>query len=229
MRDNIGYMTTGNLMPCMTGAPKVGLTVNFANNRLSDPEKVRGYTWHDDPFAALMFSEIHTALHRVSYGGDTEPTRSGGISSEVTILATVNIRKIAVALASEYALSVAHLWNAPEFVIERLNKPPSEELWTESTLFTCKVMEDALQPARDAHEKGLPISPEMTAQCCAVFSARQAMRCKTNNFMDDAGDAIIAAAQALDPRPFSDNDALAAARAEFNRRVYAAFEELDNA
>ena len=228
MRDNIGYMTTGQIMPCMTAAPKVGLTVNFANNRLSDPENVRGYTWHDDPFAALMFSEFHTALHRVSYGGDTESTRSGGMSSEVTILATVNIRKIAVALASEYALSVAPLWNPPEYIVDRLKEPPSEETGPQGIFFTCDAIENALQPARDAHEKGLPISPEMIAHGWAVFSAKQAVRCKANNFMDAAGDAIISAAQALDPRPFSDNAALADARAEFNRRVYAAFEELDN-
>jgi len=229
MRDNIGYMTTGQIMPCWAAKAKVGVTANFANNKLPEHEQLSGYKWHNDPFSAFLPSEIYTALHRISYGGDTELTKRGGISSEVTILATVNIRKIAVALASEYALSVVPMWNAPEFIIEWLSKPPSEETGPQGIFVVCPAMERALQPAIDASNKGLPLSPEMVAQVYAAWSGRYAVKCKISNYMDDAVIAIVSGAKALDPNPDADtNAAFAAARAEFNRRVYAAFEELDN-
>jgi hypothetical protein len=59
-------------------------------------------------------------LHRVSYGGRVAEQDDKGVSSERTILASIDATQLLRRFAADQALSVAHLWAMPETVREYL-------------------------------------------------------------------------------------------------------------
>lgn len=81
---------------------------------------VSGYHWSRTPFQALQYAP-GPLLHKVRVGGKiVEAEGDKGVSSERTILATVDATQLLRRFAADQALSVAHLWPMPDVVREYL-------------------------------------------------------------------------------------------------------------
>ena len=81
---------------------------------------VSGYHWSRTPFQALEYAP-GPLLHKVRVGGKiVEAEGDKGVSSERTILATVDATQLLRRFAADQALSVAHLWPMPDVVREYL-------------------------------------------------------------------------------------------------------------
>lgn len=79
-----------------------------------------GYHWSRTPFQALPYAP-GPLLHKVRIGGTIRETKGDkGVSSERTILATVDATQLLRRFAADQALSVAHLWPMPDVVREYL-------------------------------------------------------------------------------------------------------------
>ena len=81
---------------------------------------VSGYHWSRTPFQALSYAP-GPLLHKVRIGGTIRETKGDkGVSSERTILATIDATPLMRRFAADQALSVAHLWPMPDVVREYL-------------------------------------------------------------------------------------------------------------
>jgi len=79
-----------------------------------------GYHWSRTPFQALPYAP-GPLLHKVRIGGTIRETKGDkGVSSERTILATIDATQLMRRFAADQALSVAHLWPMPDVVREYL-------------------------------------------------------------------------------------------------------------
>jgi len=79
-----------------------------------------GYHWSRTPFQALPYAP-GPLLHKVRIGGTIRETKGDkGVSSERTILATIDATPLMRRFAADQALSVAHLWPMPDVVREYL-------------------------------------------------------------------------------------------------------------
>ena len=79
-----------------------------------------GYHWSRTPFQALSYAP-GPLLHKVRIGGTIRETKGDkGVSSERTILATIDATPLMRRFAADQALSVAHLWPMPDVVREYL-------------------------------------------------------------------------------------------------------------
>jgi len=158
----------------------------------------RGYHWSLKPHQALGYAPGHL-LHMVRYGGEVLTGDDKGASSERTILTTIDAETLMRRFAADQALSVAHLWDMPKIVREYLT---------------------TLDETKRAAAKGSVWANTYAAQDAVVADAAEAA-------------AVWAAAWAetaarYDPSHLLHAAARASARAEFDRRVYAAFGVSDN-
>ncbi|MDQ5977974.1 MAG: hypothetical protein QG602_946 [Verrucomicrobiota bacterium] len=81
---------------------------------------VSGYHWSRTPFQALPYAP-GPLLHKVRIGGTIRETKGDkGVSSERTIIATIDATQLLRRFAADQALSVAHLWPMPDVVREYL-------------------------------------------------------------------------------------------------------------
>ena len=81
---------------------------------------VSGYHWSRTPFQALSYAP-GPLLHKVRVSGTImEKDGDKGVSSERTIIATIDATQLLRRFAADQALSVAHLWPMPDVVREYL-------------------------------------------------------------------------------------------------------------
>ena len=113
---NIAWHFTSSTLRDGSPIPAVGQTLIF-------PGKIKiceaGYHWSRRPSQALRYAP-GPMLHKVSYGGDVIEKDDKGVSSERTILASIDATHLMRRFAADQALSVAHLWDMPQIVREYL-------------------------------------------------------------------------------------------------------------
>lgn len=116
MTRNIAYHFTGSTLRDGSPIPPIG-------HKLVFPGKIKickaGYHWSRQPFDALQYAP-GAMLHMVEFGGKTIEQDDKGVSSERTIIATMDATYLLRRFAADQALSVAHLWSMPDVVREYL-------------------------------------------------------------------------------------------------------------
>ena len=114
--NNTAWHFTGNTLRDGSPIPAIGETLVF-------PHKVKmrasGYHWSLKPRQALQYAR-GPLLHKVSFGGYIEIGDNKGVSSERTIIASIDATHLLRRFAADQALSVSHLWDMPEVVREYL-------------------------------------------------------------------------------------------------------------
>jgi len=190
---NIAWHFTGDTLRDGSPIPVIGHTLVFSG----EIEMCHsGYHWSRTPWQALEFAPGNL-LHKVQVGGKVIEDTNKGVSSERTILATIDATQLLRRFAADQALSVAHLWLMPDVVREYLTGLDESK-------------RDAAMAAARAAARAAAWAAAMGA---AMAAARAAAR-------DAARGAAIAAAMAA-----ARDAARDAAGKEFNARVYAAFEQ----
>ena len=113
---NIAWHFTGSTLRDGSPIPAIGQTLIF-------PGKIEickaGYHWSRRPSQALEYAP-GPMLHKVNYGGDVAEQDDKGVSSERTILASIDSTQLLRRFAADQALSVAHLWDMPPIVRDYL-------------------------------------------------------------------------------------------------------------
>ena len=153
----------------------------------------RGYHWSKQPFDALQYAP-GSKLHLVEYGGTVLNQSDKGCSSERTILKSLDATTLLRRFAADQALLVAHLWDMPDVVRKYL------------TTLDEKLRSAAASAARAADDAAAYAARATYAAAAAAYAAAATYA---------AADAAYAAADA--------NAADAAARKDFNNRVYKTF------
>ena len=114
--NNTAWHFTGNTLRDGSPIPAIGETLVF-------PRKVKmcisGYHWSLKPHQALRYAPGAT-LHKVKFGGYVEIDDDRGVSSERTIIASIDATYLLRRFAADQALSVSHLWDMPEVVRDYL-------------------------------------------------------------------------------------------------------------
>ena len=194
---NIAYHFTGTTLRDGSPVPPIG-------HKLVFPGKIEicraGYHWSRQPFDALQYVP-GALLHRVVFGGDVQEQDDKGVSSERTILATIDATHLLRRFAADQALSVSHLWPMPDAVREYLTGLDESK--------RAAARDAAWDAARDAAWDAARDAAWAAARAAAWAAARAA-----------AWAAAEAAAEAAAWAAARD-----AARKEFNTRVEAAFAE----
>jgi hypothetical protein len=116
MMDNIAWHFTNATLRDGAPIPAIGETLIY-KGRIKLCES--GYHWSLKPHQALHYAPGNL-LHMVRYGGKVFMGDDKGVSSERTILATIDAEHLMRRFAADQALSVAHLWDMPEVVKEYL-------------------------------------------------------------------------------------------------------------
>lgn len=114
--NNTAWHFTGNTLRDGSPIPAIGETLVF-------PHKVEmcrsGYHWSLKPQQALRYAQGAT-LHKVRFGGYVEIGDYKGVSSERTIIASIDATHLLRRFAADQALGVSHLWDMPEVVRDYL-------------------------------------------------------------------------------------------------------------
>ena len=146
---NIAWHFTGSTLRDGSPIPAIGQTLIF-------PGKIEicsaGYHWSRRPFQALRYAP-GPMLHRVSYGGRVAEQGDKGVSSERTILASIDATQLLRRFAADQALSVAHLWAMPETVREyltTLDESTRDAAWEAAWEARAAAREAARAAAREA-------------------------------------------------------------------------------
>jgi len=114
--ENIAWHFTGNTLRDGSPIPPIGHTLVFPGVI----EMCRsGYHWSRTPWEALEYAPGHL-LHKVQVSGKIIEGNDKGVSSERTILSTIDATQLLRRFAADQALSVAHLWPMPDVVREYL-------------------------------------------------------------------------------------------------------------
>ena len=198
--DNTAWHFTGNTLRDGSPIPAIGETLVF-------PHKVEiyrsGYHWSLKPHQALRYAPGAT-LHKVSFGGYVEMGDDKGVSSERTIIASIDATHLLRRFAADQALSVSHLWDMPEVVRDYLT-----------------TLDESKRTAAEEAAWAATWAAARAAARAAAWAAAWAA----------AGDAARAAARAAAgadagayARAAAWNTAWDATMQEFDRRVYEAFE-----
>ena len=196
-RPDLAWHFTGPTLRDGSPIPPVGHTLVFDGAI----ELCRsGYHWSRMPWQALRYAP-GPLLHRVRVGGTIIEEDDKGVSSERTVLATIDATYLLRRFAADQALSVAHLWPMPDVVREYLTTLDEE---------TRKAARSAANEARNAAWNAAWNAAE-SAALSAAWSAAEST-------------ALSAAWRAVESAALS--AAWRAAAAEFNRRVEAAFAEI---
>lgn len=201
MDDCIAWHFTGNTLRDGSPIPAIGETLRFDGKiRLCE----RGYHWSLKPHQALEYAP-GALLHMVRYGGEVITCGDKGVSSERTILATIDAKTLLRRFAADQALSVAHLWDMPDVVREYLTT--LDETKRDAAHIAARATLALVVAARD---------PEDSAYRAAAWAAAGMPSIAAWGGALGAAAARAAAMGARVPDR-------AAAWAEFDRRVYAAF------
>jgi hypothetical protein len=210
--DNTAWHFTGNTLRDGSPIPAIGETLVF-------PHKVEicrsGYHWSLKPHQALRYAPGAT-LHKVSFGGYVEMGDDKGVSSERTIIASIDATHLFRRFAADQALSVSHLWDMPDVVrayLKTLDESKRAATWAAAGDAAWAAAGAAAWAAAWAAARAATWATAWyAARAAAGAYARAAARAA-------AGDAARAAARAA-----AGDAARAAAMQEFDRRVYEAFE-----
>jgi len=114
--DRIAWHFTGATLRDGSPIPAIGETLIY-EGRIELCKS--GYHWSLKPHQALQYAP-GDRLHMVRYGGVIDMGEDKGVSSERTILATIDAEHLLRRFAADQALSVAHLWDMPDVVREYL-------------------------------------------------------------------------------------------------------------
>ena len=113
---NIAWHFTRPTLRDGSPIPAIGQTLIF-------PGKIEicraGYHWSRRPSQALEYAP-GPMLHQVSYGGEVQEQDDKGVSSERTILASIDATQLLRRFAADQALGVANLWDMPPIVRDYL-------------------------------------------------------------------------------------------------------------
>ena len=116
MANQIAWHFTGDKLRDGSPIPPIGHTLVFSG----EIEMCNsGYHWARKPSQALQYAP-GAILHKVQVGGRIIDGDDKGVSSERTILATIDATQLLRRFAADQALSVAHLWPMPDIVREYL-------------------------------------------------------------------------------------------------------------
>jgi hypothetical protein len=222
--NNTAWHFTGNTLRDGSPIPAIGETLVF-------PHKVEmcrsGYHWSLKPHQALKFAPGAT-LHKVNFGGYVEIGDEKGVSSERTIIASIDATYLLRRFAADQALGVSHLWDMPKVVHDYLTTLDESER---------EAARDAVRDAARVDARSYAWCAAWDAAWCAALDAAwDAARGAAGDAArgaawaaawDAARGAAWAAAEAaakVAAWSAARNAALDAAMQEFDRRVYAAFE-----
>ena len=167
-----------------------------------------GYHWSLKPHQALRYAPGNR-LHMVRYGGEVLTGGDKGVSSERTILATIDAEHLMRRFAADQALSVAPMWDMPEVVLEYLTTLDGSKQAAAALAADAAAYAGAVAAAADAG----------AAAWAAAWASDAAAYARAVAAAADARAVAAAAAWASDA---------ADAGAEFDRRVYSAFGVSEN-
>ncbi len=218
--NNTAWHFTGNTLRDGSPIPAIGETLVF-------PREVEiccsGYHWALKPHQALKYAP-GTTLHKVNFGGYVEMEADKGVSSERTIIASIDATHLLKRFAADLALGVSHLWDMPEVVRDYL-----------TTLDESK-RGAAFSYARASAEAAARSTSWASAEAAAEVAADTAARASAGATSWYTADVAAWATAEAAARATAWTGAKAAARdsyrgaawdaamQEFDRRVYEAFE-----
>lgn len=201
---DIAYHFTGDRLRDGSPIPPVGHALVY-HGEIALCE--RGYHWSRTPWQALQYAPGNM-LHRVRVGGTViEEPGDKGVSSERTIIATIDATYLLRRFAADQALSVAHQWSMPDVVREYLTT----------------LDESKRAAAKDAAEDAAAAEVAVAA---AAWATGDAARGAAGAAMAAAEVAVAVAARAAARAAADAGAARDAAADDFNRRVEAAFAEV---
>jgi hypothetical protein len=194
---DIAWNFTGDTLRDWSPIPPIGHTLVY-------PGQIEmceaGYHWSLTPWEALRYAP-GSMLHKVRVGGSVIYKDDKGVSSERTILASLDATYLLQRFAADQALSVAHLWNMPEVVRECLTTLDPKK--REKAAAVALAEEEAAWVAWVAWVAAAGVwRPEQAARAAALEAALVAERAEEELF----------------------DTSIEEAAADFNARVYAAFE-----
>ena len=207
--ERVAWHFTGNTLRDGSPIPAIGETLIY-DGKIKLCES--GYHWSLKPHQALRYAP-GSRLHMVQYGGEVIMGDDKGVSSQRTILATIDAEHLMRRFATDQALSVAHLWDMPEVVKEYL-----------TTLDGSKqaAAADAAWAAAWA-AAGAALAVDEAAASAAAWASNVAPLWDMPEVV-----AVWAAARAAAWAAHAAAADAAAAWAECDRRVYAAFGVSEN-
>lgn len=168
--DLIAYHFTGDRLRDGQLIPPIGHTLVY------DGEIelcMRGYHWSRTPWQALQYAP-GPILHRVRIGGTVieEPGDDKGVSSERTILASVDLKEMMLRFAADQALSVAHLWDMPVVVREYLETLDESKRARAREAAWAVAWDASWAPAREAAWAAVAAGSTAGARAAAWIAAR---------------------------------------------------------
>ena len=201
MTHNIAWHFTSDKLRDGTPIPAIGEKLVF-NDDIEICRK--GYHWSKEPFDAMKYAPGNT-LHMVQYGGNIQEQEDKGCSSERTILKSIDAAYLLRRFAADQALSVSHLWDMPDIVKAYLTTL-DETIRQAATAIAYRTAyyASASYAASDAASSAYYASAYYAS---ASYAYRAATYAAVAAYYDFRG---------------------AAARKEFNHRVYKAFEGFNN-
>ena len=203
--NNIAWHFTSDTLRDGSPIPAVGETLIY-KGRIE--LCASGYHWSLKPHQALRYAPDNR-LHMVRYGGEVLMGDDKGVSSERTILATIDAEHLMRRFAADQALSVAHLWDMPDVVREYLTTL-DESKRTAARDAAARAARAAAYAAAAATARAARAAAR-AADADAYYAARAAAWAAADDATYAYAAAVYAAADA------------SGAWAEFDRRVYAAF------
>ncbi len=219
---DIAWHFTGDKLRDGSPIPPIGHTLVHAGKI---EMCVSGYHWSRTPFQALNYAP-GPLLHKVRVGGTImEKDGDKGVSSERTILATIDATQLTRRFAADQALSVAHLWPMPDVVREYLvDLDEAKRSAARSAAWSA-----AMSASWSAAGSAAGSAAWSAARSAAESAARSAAWSAAGNAAESAAASAAARAAARDAagdaaRYAAWDAAWDAAATDFNRRVFAAFE-----
>lgn len=113
---NIAYHFTGDRLRDGRPIPAIGETLVHEGPVVICKS---GFHWSRQPFDALRYAP-GPRLHMVRVGGTVFEHDDKGVSSERTIIASIDATFLLRRFAADQALSVSHLWDMPDVVRQYL-------------------------------------------------------------------------------------------------------------
>ena len=179
---DIAWHFTGATLRDGSPIPPIGHTLVYSGQI---EMCVSGYHWSRTPFQALQYAP-GPLLHRVRVGGEIrEAEGDKGVSSERTILATIDATHLLRRFAADQALSVAHLWPMPDVVREYLtglDESKRDAAWAAAWAAARDAARDAARAAaRDAARAAARDAAGVAAWAAARDAARAAVAKEFNS------------------------------------------------
>ena len=218
---DIAWHFTGDKLRDGSPIPPIGHTLVHAGKI---EMCVSGYHWSRTPFQALIYAP-GPLLHKVRIGGTIRETKGDkGVSSERTILATIDATQLMRRFAADQALSVAHLWPMPDVVREYLVDLDEAKRIAALSAAASAVLSAAKRAAESAAWSAASAAGSAVwsaAESAAGSAAESAAWIAAESAAESAAWSAVKSAAAWDAALDAAWDAAAT---DFNRRVFAAFE-----